>query len=159
MFVKRRYAVLGLLLWAQFVFGMGMTLWRHHLVLFSGWQVYLSAADGSIEFFDFVTLAKQTCPNAPVIYLSASENYYTPRYSRLRYYLYPRPLIWLKETPVKTPKDWWRAVDLASDDLDKIIQQEQVECLLVDGILVDAPLANQQVISVDVMRYLAVLKP
>lgn len=152
---KKRYMLYTLLLWVQLVFGMGMTLWRHGLVLFSDWEVYPPYVEP--QFDEFIALAKQTCASTSVIiYVSPGSSEHTARFARLHYFLYPFSVVWWSPSPVLTPLDRWQQMDLTKIEEQKI-QAMGSACFLVDDLT--TPVLNQSGIQFDLTRRLFVIEP
>jgi hypothetical protein len=154
--IRKRYALFALLLWAQLVFGMSMTLWRHSLVLFSGWAVYPPYVES--QFDDFIKLAADTCPpEATMIYLAPGSSEHTARFARLHYFLYPHSVVWWSPNPALTPLDRWQQVDVNEEDIDARIEGMGTACLLVEDL--PAPILRQKGLQIDARRHLYIFDP
>jgi hypothetical protein len=152
----RGFAFFALLLWAQLIFSVGLTMWRHSLVLFSGWTAYPSGVPPTYD--DFITLALQHCTSdAPAIYLSPPGDVYTARYARIHYFLYPRKIIWLGLGPTTSPVARWQPFELSADQLQQTVDNYEAGCLLVDDVPTPVSLINRQRIYFDSAHYILVL--
>ena len=143
---QNRWLVIFLLvLWGQLVFGVGMTLWRYSLVLFSGWQVYPLGVP--TEFDGFVQLAIQSsAPRSNVLYLSPAGETYTARFARMSYLLYPRRLLWLGTRQPMQPIDRWTVTDLSASDLARVIHENRISCVVVDDIVADVLIPGRRTV-------------
>lgn len=148
-------AFFALLLWAQLIFSLGLTLWRHSLVFFSDWTSYPSGVPATYD--EFITLALQHCPaDAPTIYLSPPGDVYTARYARIHYFLYPRQIVWLGLGPITSPVARWQPFDLSADQLQQAVNHYEAGCLLVEDVPTPGPLVSGQSIQFDSARYILI---
>lgn len=146
-----RVALTALVLWGQLVFGLGMTLWRDSLILFSDWKPYPSFVPR--EFDRFIELAIQSSPaNSTLVYLSPTGDVYTARFARLSYFLYPREVLWLGAGPRTTVISRWAEVDLADANWVRLIKDQKVNFVLIDDIPSPLPLSGER-IPFDSARY------
>ena len=152
---NQRYALFALLLWIQLLSGVGLTLWRHSLVLFSGWMVYPPYVEEAFD--DFIALAAENCPvEAVIVYLSPGGNAYTSRFARLHYFLYPHPVEWWSPDIPLRPLDRWQQLNLDTADLEQLIQTQNVTCVMVDEL--DLPPIYQEKVQFDPMHYLLLVE-
>ncbi len=154
--LPRWLAVLALVLWAQFVFGVGTTVWHYVLILSSDWQVYPSSVP--VEYDAFIQLAiRSSPPNAQVFYLSPPDGPYADRYARIHYFLYPRSVAWLCSGSYSSTLKQF-AGDLATVDWNRVAGEHTPVYILVDDLKSALPISGQR-IDLDASRYILIYRP
>lgn len=127
---NRRIAAYGLLLWAQLVFGLGMTLWRDSLVLFSDWEP--NAVNVPPQLDAWVEQAvRMIPPNETVGLLMPGNDEYTAEYARLAVLLYPRRVWWLGNGAVTSPINRWMPIDLHNSDWVAVFRERGIRHMFI----------------------------
>lgn len=151
-----RFAIFALVLWAQLLFGLGLTLWRDTLTLAEHWQIYSVSLPADLNHFaEFAT--RTIPPRGEVAYLSPPSDKHMWRYSRLAVWLYPRRLIWLGVGPAKTPTTGWIPLDLNDANWLGALRARDIRYLLIED-LADTLPCSDECIRFDAARYLWALE-
>ena len=114
--------VLSLLLWAQLVFSVGLTVWRYWLIQSGEFDVFVSASSTVAE--PLYQAAEENCPDGmDLVYLGDEPNFYYTRYR-----LFPKRL-------VRQKSDWPSGTSTA--EIGELIETKLRDrtndvCLLVD---------------------------
>lgn len=112
------------MLWAQLVFSVGLTAWRHWLIQSGEAELFVSTSPKIIE--PLLNEAEENCPpEAVLFYLGDETSFYFARYQ-----LYPAKLGRLKI-------DWesgYDAEQLAIFIEDELADSDRDVCLLIDNI-------------------------
>ena len=108
------------------MFGAGLVLWRYKLVLFDGWAVYASDLPPDID--SFIALADAHCPPETAVAYVAGPHF--GGYSRVRYALYPRPVISVLVGTERTRNE--SIVIHGSADLWPLVDEFGLACFMVD---------------------------
>lgn len=128
---KRGFFILAIVLWAQLVFGVGMTLWRFALVMSSEYQGYPTYAPRDYDAFVEFGL-RNIPPFAKVAYVSPPGDKYTARYARWQYFLYPRDLLWLGLGPRESRIDHW--VPSLLEDVPLTLKTEAIDAVIAEDL-------------------------